>query len=492
MGSLVNAATSLVLLMMVTRPLGDEKAGVFSLGFSVSLMMLTVGMFEVRPFQSTDIYKQFSFPQYFSFRILTCLLMLVCSVGYVLLNGFTSEKAWVVLLLCVLKCVEAFCDVFNGQAQQNERLDIAGFSLSVRVCLYCGAFLLASLITGNLLIACAVMAVSALVWLILFDAKTGKYFEKCGLDFQKTSVFGLFKACFPLFLASFLMMYISNAPKFAVDAYLPDAYQTYYGILFMPASVINLFSLFAFRPLLTKLTAMWNENRRKAFLLTVLKLVLWILFVTAAALAGGWLLGIPVLSLLYGTDLSAYKAGLMVVLADGGFNALCVLLYYMITVMRRQKYVLIGYVVAALTAWFAGDRLVRAFGLMGASYTYILSVAVLCVLFVCVFAGVLLTKRKEKEPQMRNTDKLFLGAAVLLCIAGFFAAAYLWTPSDRAYVVGLQTRYIIPVLPMLLLLLRMPAVSCRKDISNFLTVAAVLANVLYFTDALNVTLLSTW
>lgn len=424
--------------------------------------MLTVGMFEVRPFQSTDIYKQFSFPQYFSFRILTCLLMLVCSVGYVLLNGFTSEKAWVVLLLCVLKCAEAFCDVFNGQAQQNERLDIAGFSLSVRVCLYCGAFLLALLITGNLLIACAVMAVSALVWLILFDAKTGKYFEKCGLDFQKTSVLGLFKACFPLFLASFLMMYISNALKFAVDAYLPDAYQTYYGILFMPASVINLFSLFAFRPLLTKLTAMWNENRRKAFLLTVFKLVLWILFVTAVALAGG------------------------------GFNALCVLLYYMITVMRRQKYVLIGYVVAALTAWFAGDRLVRAFGLMGASYTYILSVAVLCVLFVCVFAGVLLTKRKEKEPQMRNTDKLFLGAVVLLCIAGFFAAAYLWTPSDRAYVVGLQTRYIIPVLPMILLLLRVSSISCRKDITNFLTVTAVLVHALYIVDALKVTMLSMW
>lgn len=263
MGSLVNAATSVVLLMIVTRTLGDEKAGVFSLGFSVSLMMLTVGMFEVRPFQSTDIYKQFTFPQYFSFRILTCLLMLVCSVGYVLLNGFTSEKAWVVLLLCVLKCVEAFCDVFNGQAQQNDRLDIAGFSLSVRVCLYCVAFLLALLLTGNLFVSCAVMVVAAFLWLILFDVKTGKYFEKCSLDFQKTAALGLFKACFPLFLASFLMMYISNAPKFAVDAYLSDEYQTYYGILFMPASVINLFSLFAFRPLLTKLTAMWNENRPK-------------------------------------------------------------------------------------------------------------------------------------------------------------------------------------------------------------------------------------
>ncbi|MGN0571708.1 MAG: lipopolysaccharide biosynthesis protein [Candidatus Fimenecus sp.] len=402
MGSLVNAATSVVLLMMVTRTLGDERAGIFSLGFSVSLMMYTVGAFEVRPFQSTDIYKQFTFPQYFSLRLLTCLLMLASSVGYVLFNGFAAEKAWVVLLLCVLKCVEAVCDVFNGQAQQNDRLDVAGFSLSVRVCVYCVGFLLSLLLTRNLLFSCGVMVVLALLWLLVFDVQTGKYFGKCSLDFQKSAVIGLFKACFPLFLASFLMMYINNAPKFAVDAYLSDEYQTYYGILFMPASVINLFSLFAFRPLLTKLTAMWNENQRKSFLRTVGKLVLWIVFVTVAALTAGWLLGIPVLSLLYGTDLSAYKPELMVVLVGGGFNALCVLLYYMITVMRRQKYVLIGYGVAALTAYFAGDRLVQAFGLMGASYTYLLSVAVLCVLFVCVFVGVLVSKQKEKERADEN------------------------------------------------------------------------------------------
>ena len=395
MGSLVNAATSVVLLMMVTRSLGDEKAGIFSLGFSVSLMMLTVGMFEVRPFQSTDIYKQFSFPQYFSFRILTCILMLVCSVAYTVWNGYSDEKAWTVILLCVLKCVEAFCDVFNGQAQQNDRLDVAGFSLSARVCLYCFGFLISLLLTKNLLISCSVMVLLALFWLLFFDVKSGKYFEKCGLDFSKSAVFGLFKSCCPLFLASFLMMYINNAPKFAVDAYLSDEYQTYYGILFMPAAVINLFSLFAFRPLLTKLTAMWRENRRKAYLLTVAKLVLWIVFVTAAALGVGWLLGIPVLSLLYGTDLSAYKAELMVVLVGGGFNALCVLLYYMITVMRQQKYVLLGYGVAALTAFFAGDRLVQSHALLGASYTYLLSVAVLCFLFICIFTGVFIWKKPE-------------------------------------------------------------------------------------------------
>ncbi len=397
MGSLVNAAVSVLLLMMVTRTLGDEQAGVFSLGFSVSLMMLTVGLFEVRPFQSTDIYRQFSFPVYFTFRVLTCALMLLVTAVYLFLNGYRGEKAFVIVLLCALKCIEAFCDVFNGQAQQNDRLDVAGFSLSVRVFVYCAGFFISLLVTRNLLVSCGVMVVLALLWLVLFDAGTGRYFAQCRLLFDKSALLALFKSCFPLFLASFLMMYINNAPKFAVDAYLSPEYQTYYGIIFMPASVINLFSLFAFRPLLTKLTAFWNENKLKAFLSTVAKLILWIFAVTAAALLGGWLLGIPFLSLLYGTDLSAFKAELMLVLAGGGFNALCVLLYYMITVQRKQKYVLIGYVGAAAAAWLLGDRMVASYGMWGASLTYLLSVTLLCLLFVLIFAAVLSKKMKGEK-----------------------------------------------------------------------------------------------
>lgn len=99
---------------------------------------------------------------------------------------------------------------------------------------------------------------------------------------------------------------------------------------------------------------------------------------------------------------------------------------------------------------------------------------------------------KTTEPQMRRTDKLFLGAGTLLCIAGFCAAAYLWTPNNESYVVGLQTRYILPVLPMILLLLRVPPLKLKKDITAFLSVAFVLGHVFYIVDALNVTLLSTW
>ena len=54
-------------------------------------------------------------------------------------------------------------------------------------------------------------------------------------------------ACLPLFGASFISMYLSNAPRFAIDRYLDPTQQGYFAILFMPAVTINLMSLVIFR-----------------------------------------------------------------------------------------------------------------------------------------------------------------------------------------------------------------------------------------------------
>lgn len=92
--------------------------------------------------------------------------------------------------------------------------------------------------------------------------------------------------------------------------------------------------------------------------------------------------------------------------------------------------------------------------------------------------------------QMRNTDKWFMIPVVLLTIAGFCAASYLWTPIGSTAIQGLQTRYIIPVLPLILLSLQTSALTCRKSITNFLTVSLVVTNAFYIVDALNAILLT--
>lgn len=90
--------------------------------------------------------------------------------------------------------------------------------------------------------------------------------------------------------------------------------------------------------------------------------------------------------------------------------------------------------------------------------------------------------------KMRGVDRTVMWGAVLLTAAGFCAASFLWTKAGTSYVTGIQTRYILPVLPLILLLLRNDALVSRKDITAFLTTGFVVIHTFYLTDLLKVVL----
>lgn len=91
-----------------------------------------------------------------------------------------------------------------------------------------------------------------------------------------------------------------------------------------------------------------------------------------------------------------------------------------------------------------------------------------------------------QEKVMRKTDNAVIGVVVLATIGAFGLAAVLWTQTSYDYIWGIQTRYVLPILPLILLLFRNAPVICKKDITGFLLNALVLANGLYMVDALNV------
>lgn len=93
---------------------------------------------------------------------------------------------------------------------------------------------------------------------------------------------------------------------------------------------------------------------------------------------------------------------------------------------------------------------------------------------------------KMQEKSMRKTDNIFILLVVLAVIAGFCAAAFLWTQTEYDYIWGIQTRYVLPILPLILLLFRNAPIACKKDITSFLINGLVLINGLYIVDALNV------
>ena len=131
-GSIAYAALSVLLLMVVTRTVGAEQAGVFSIAFTTGQLMLTLGLYNMHPFQATDIRGEYTFQDYFTTRCITCAAMMLFSGVYIALSGYTFEKSLIVFLLCLYKMFDGMSDVFEGQFQQQGKLYIAGKAMAFR------------------------------------------------------------------------------------------------------------------------------------------------------------------------------------------------------------------------------------------------------------------------------------------------------------------------------------------------------------------------
>ena len=141
-GSMANALLSVVALMLVTRMLNKEDTDIFSIAWSISQLMVTIGTFQIRVYQATDVKQTFQFKQYCVFRFLTVVAMLISSAVYIRMCGYVDYKAQIVMIVCAYRAVDSIADVYEGWFQQKERLDLAGKALTYRIvffkyCIWC-------------------------------------------------------------------------------------------------------------------------------------------------------------------------------------------------------------------------------------------------------------------------------------------------------------------------------------------------------------------
>ena len=174
-GSIANALFSIVTLMIVTRILDERQADIFSIAWTISQLMATVGTFQIRMYQATDVTGVFRFRQYWNYRILTIVIMMLSSYVYILMREYTGEKAFVILLVCFFRAVDSMADVYEGWFQQKERLDLSGKALTYRIVVAVVGFGLGLLVTRNLTIACLALVLTYVLCFLWYDVR---YYRK--------------------------------------------------------------------------------------------------------------------------------------------------------------------------------------------------------------------------------------------------------------------------------------------------------------------------
>lgn len=242
-------------------------------------------------------------------------------------------------------------------------------------------FCLLVVLTDSLFIASLVSLVASVVALVVAFYPGARASFGITPAWNWAAIKRLLIECAPLFLASFTAMYLSNAPRYGIKYFMDFTAQGYFAIIYMPAVAINMLSLLVFRPLLTRMATYWVENNWGGFSAIVRRGLLATVGAFAAVALATVTIGVPILNLFFGQDISGYRLELVVLVGGGALNAAAVILYYALTTMRLQRAVFWGYAAAAVVITVLVVVAIPPLGLLGASLAYLGAMATTVICF---------------------------------------------------------------------------------------------------------------
>ena len=393
--SIVFSFQTVIFLLIVTRKSDLYIAGVYSITYSVSQMFVSVGNYSMRSYQVSDAKNRYSFNTYLGSRLVSIGLMLFFCFVYSRFHGYSREKLIIIALFTVYRVFEALEDVYHAQMQKMNYLDVAARNAFFRIIIASFVFIVLFIMTKNLYLSSGLFAIVSALCFILFNTRIIKRLNllvKPSFD----NVWSLLLACLPICLGTFLYNYLSNSPKYAIDAVLTDDVQTIFNIIYLPVFVVSLLGTFIYNPSIGNMGILWNESKYSDFFRIIKKQILLLIALAVVVLIGGYWMGIPVLSLIYGVDLAEYKNVFMLLLCMGIVVAFDAFGNVVLTVMRKQYIIVIAYGLACGINLAVMNYLVRKYELMGASIAYGISMVVILIIMLVSVLVIFEKKRSQK------------------------------------------------------------------------------------------------
>lgn len=391
----VYAGSSFLMSMFTSKCIGVAEAGILALALTIGNQLVTIGLYNIRTFQVSDVTEKYTFSDYCVLRMITVSAMLLAGLVWVLKDSHRGVKLAAIGFAILFRAIEAISDLLEGRYQQKGRYDVACKGVFVKVLSYLAAFLVTLFITKNIAIALGALAGVYLIVLCVIDSKLICRFG--GISFRTTFMRqkGLLIEGLPLFVNAFLNAYIINAPKYALDKYYDSETLGIFNVLYMMAFVVNMFASFVLKPIISVLAEKYVKGDISGFVKLVVRQIAVILLVTSVCIGGAWFLGVPVLGFLFGVDLAGYKGALCVVLISGGFTALYQLLQYGIIIMRHQYSTVVCCGLTVVLTYLITPVLTKKYAIMGASASYTISIGFMSILFLAFFVYHLQKDRKQ-------------------------------------------------------------------------------------------------
>lgn len=394
-GSIIVALFNAIILMFCTRFNTIETAGIFSISYATAYVFNAIGDFGIRIYQVTDTQRNFNFSEYLVARIYAIFLMLFFSIIFIIIDGYRNEKFIICFILIIYRVIENLSESYQAEFQLNNRLDLAGKSMTYRNITALIVCFLMDMITKNLIISLICMLITNLVLFIAYDMKKIKKFTKIDIKlFDNKKIKKIIIECLPLAISTVVSIYVINSVKYAIDQYGNYTMQTYYNVIYMPTFAINLISIFLAKPFLKPFGEYWNNKEYKKLSNIIKKIILILVVATFIIEIISYFWGIQILNIIYGMNLMEYKLQLLLLIISGLFYAISTIFFNVLGTMRKQKYTIIPYLISSIFALIVPKILVKNYQMKGAVISSVLIMLILCTLMVILY---IINLKKYKE-----------------------------------------------------------------------------------------------
>jgi O-antigen/teichoic acid export membrane protein len=406
-GNVVNSIAQWGMLAALAKLGNADAVGQFTLGLYIAAPVMVLSMMQLRMIQATDAAGEFRFAHYFGTRLILSIAGIAVIVGVTLAAGYTAQTAWVIVLVGLAKSVESVSEIIRGLFQRFERMDRSGTSLMIKGPAALGGLALVMWWSGNIIWAAGAISLLWLAALMLYDLPQARRLQAARASaeddaitlapsFDRAKMAALIARAAPLAIGSCLLTLQARIPGYLLERFDGVASLGYFGAMVYTMVVGTLIVSALAQSASPRLAHLYAENPAR-FRRLVGKLAMPVAVVGVIYVLGAWLLGRPLLALLYKADYADHHIEFVIVAVASAFEFLASLLGTALIATRVFRVQLISGAATCLLVWIPGLLLIPRYGLRGAAWTLV------CVMFVklmCHLAGFiwLLRRRRTAGP----------------------------------------------------------------------------------------------
>src|SRR5699024_1471788 len=127
-GSLIQAFSNWIILIIIAKLSTAEMVGVFTLGLAITAPLLLLMRFHLRNAITSDVGYKYSFNEYYTLRTYSSILFVISMIIIMFFYSIDTYSQITIIVLSIGKYFESMSDIMQGYWQREERLDIVAKS----------------------------------------------------------------------------------------------------------------------------------------------------------------------------------------------------------------------------------------------------------------------------------------------------------------------------------------------------------------------------